>query len=398
MPIPDFINLRHLHAIAEIARQRSTRRAAGIVHLSQPALTQALAQMEATLGQRLFERTGSGMTPTPAALLLVERIDRAFAWLIAAERLFSGAPPLHRLVTRIQLQALMAVVESDSISVAARRLEVHQPSVTRALRDLETICGRQLVTRSPQGTEASRDARELARHAGLAFAEIQQGLDAFRESHGQVDGRVVVGSLPLARSSLVPTAVTRLLERYPDVRLRIVDGPYAELLHELRSGQLDCIIGALRFPPPPDVRQEPLFTDSLSLVVRPGHPLFRQDEVTPKDLAALDWVLPPAGVPTRRHFEAFFESVGLAAPRRVIECSSMVAVRGLLQRSDRATLLSLAQVGYDIETGQLAVLGAPLPQTARPIGLALRADWRATLAQGAFLDLLRETVAESVGS
>ena len=394
--IPDFINLRHLHAVAEIARQRSTRRAANVVHLSQPALTQALAQMEATLEQRLFERTGSGMTPTPAALLLIERIDRAFAWLTAAERLFPGGPPLHRLVTRIQLQALMAVVESDSISVAARRLGVRQPSVTRALRDLETICGRQLVTRSPLGTEASRDARELARFAGLAFAEILQGLDAFRESHGQIDGRVVIGSLPLARSTLVPNAVTRLMERYPEVRLRIVDGPYPELLHELRSGQLDCIIGALRFPPPPDVRQEELFTDSLSLVVRPDHPLCRSQAVTPEDLASLDWVLPPAGVPTRRHFEAFFQSEGLAVPRHVVECSSMVAVRGLLLRSDRATLMSLTQVGHEIESGQLAVLGAPLPQTARPIGLALRADWRPTLAQGAFLEFLRRAVAETI--
>jgi hypothetical protein len=46
----------------------------------------------------------------------------------------------------------------------------------------------------------------------------------------------------------------------------------------------------------------------------------------------------------------------------------------------------------------LAVLGAPLPQTARPIGLALRADWRPTVAQATFLDLLRQVVAESVAA
>jgi LysR family transcriptional regulator of gallate degradation len=398
MPVPEFVNLRHLHAIAEIARQRSTRRAANVVHLSQPALTQALAQIEATLGQRLFERTGSGMTPTPAAQLLVEHIDRAFAWLSAAERLFPGGPPLHRLVTRIQLQALMAAVDSDSISFAARRLGVRQPSVTRALRDLETICGRRLLNRSPQGIAATRDARELARHAGLAFAEIQQGMDAFRESHGQIDGRIIVGSLPLARSALVPTAITRLLQRYPEVKLKLVDGPYAELLHELRSGQMDFIVGALRNPPPADVRQEPLFSDSLSIVVRPGHPLRQKRTLAAADLGGLDWVLAPDGAPARRQFELYCQSLGLPLPCHVIECSSLIAVRSLLLQSDRAAVLSLAQVGYEVGSGQLAVLGSPLPQTARPIGLALRADWRPTVAQATFLDLLRQVVAESVAA
>jgi len=389
MSASEFANLRHLYAVAEIARQGSVRRAAGIVHLSQPALTQALAQAEEALGQRLFERAASGMVPTPAASALAERIDRAFAWLTAAEKLFAGAP-LHRLVTRVQLQALIAAVDNGSISVAARRLGVHQPSVTRAVRDLETLCGRTLFDRSHHGITPTREARELARHAGLALAELQQGVEAFRESHGQIDGRIVVGSLPLARSALVPTAITGLLARYPEVRLRLVDGPYPELLHELRSGRLDFIVGALRLPPPADIRQEPLFTDSLSLVVRPGHPLHGKAKLGATDLADLDWILPPEGTPGRKLFEDFCRSVELAPPRHVIECSSLVAVRGLLLQSDRVALLSRAQVGFEVESGQLAVLGDPLPHTARPIGLALRSDWRPTQAQAAFLDLLRD--------
>ena len=387
-------NLRHFHAVAEIARQGSVRKAAGAIHLSQPALTQALAQMEEALGRRLFERTHGGMAATAATKLLVDRIDRAFAWLAAAEQLFGGAP-LRRLVTRIQLQALIAAVDSDSISVAARRLGTHQPSVTRAIRDLETVCGQPLLNRSPQGVEATREARELARFAGLALAELKQGLDAFRESHGQIDGRIVVGSLPLARTTLVPMAVTRLLERYPDVKLKVVDGPYMEMLQELRSGRLDMIVGALRTPPPAEIRQEMLFNDALSLVVRPGHPLQGKASISPDDLAALDWVLAPEGTPARRLFQSYFASQELPSPRHVVECSSLVVARGLLQRSDRAALLSLAQVGHEVETGQLAVLGKPLPETERPIGLALRADWRPTLAQDTFLQLLKEVVGES---
>jgi DNA-binding transcriptional LysR family regulator len=302
--------------------------------------------------------------------------------------------PLHRRVTRIQLQTLIAAAESESIRLAALRLRVHQPSVTRTLRDLETLCGRPLFSRSPYGIDATREARELARFAGLALAEIQQGLDVFHEAHGRIDGRIVIGSLPLARSVLLPTAVTRLLQRLPEVKLRIVDGPYPELLHELRSGRIDCIVGALRLPPPADVRQEALFSDQLSVVVRPGHPLLGRGTVTVSDLEVLDWVLPPDDTPARHHFNGFFDEHNLSPPRHVIECSSLIAIRGLLLQSDRAAMLSANQVGYEVRSGQLAMLSGPLPRTDRPIGLALRADWRPTLAQADFLDILRQTVGE----
>jgi DNA-binding transcriptional LysR family regulator len=268
-------------------------------------------------------------------------------------------------------------------------LGISQPSLTRTLRDLEDLCGRPLLTRSPLGITAARETRELARLAGLTFAEIGQGFALFRESHGQIDGSIVIGSLPLARSALVPNAVTALLQRHPELRLRIVDGPYAELLHGLRSGQLDCIVGALRLPPPADIRQESLFVDNLSIVVRPGHPLLARPGVTTEDYARLAWILPPAATPARHRIERFFAGLGLASRPQVIECSSLIAVRGLLRQSDRAALLSRAQVGFEIRCGHLALLAGPLPGTEREIGLALRADWHPTLAQRDFLTLLR---------
>ena len=381
MQIDASFNLRHLHMVAEITRWRSLRRAAAEVHLSQPAMTQALAQLELQLGQRLFERTGGGMVPTAATLALSERIDRAFAWLRATK--------LHRKATRIQLQCLVAAIDAESVSMAARRLGMRQPSVTRALRDLETLCGKPLFARSPQGIDATREARELARLAGLALADIRQGVEAFREHHGKIDGQIVVGCLPLARSAILPTAVTRLLKRYPELSLRIVDGPYPELLHELRSGRLDLLIGALRSSSPADIRQEELFRDRLSIVVRPGHPLLDR-RLTPPDFAGLGWVLPPDGTPARELFHGFFREMGLEEPAHVVVCSSLVAIRGLLLQSDRAALLSTAQVGYELGAGQLKLLAGPLDETARPIGLALRADWRPTLAQEHLMALIRQ--------
>ena len=385
-------NLRHLYAAAEAARRGSISRAADSVHLSQSAVTQGIARLEKMAGERLFERSGTGIRPTEAGRRFVARIERAFQKLKACQPELdpgTSSEPLHRRATATQLRALVAVVESGGFSLAARELGRSQPSVYRSARDLERLCGRELFRRSANAVEATPLARLMARSASLAFAEIRQGFEEVDELHGRMQGSVAVGCLPLARTSLLPTAITDLLVAHPSARVKVVDGPYDELLHTLLNGGIDLVIGALRLPRPThQVVQEPLFDDPLSIVVRRGHPLLgRVAGVTA--LAGLDWIVPREGTPARDHFNAFFEKRGVAPPCRLIECSSLVTTRGLLLQSDRAALLSVRQAKLDVDAGSLATLSDPLPGTERTIGMTWRRDWQPTTVQRRFVAALK---------
>ena len=70
-------NLRHLRAFQEVARCRGISAAAERVHLSQPAITQAIAKLEAQLGTALFERRSGGLYPTEPGDLFLDRVERA---------------------------------------------------------------------------------------------------------------------------------------------------------------------------------------------------------------------------------------------------------------------------------------------------------------------------------
>ena len=70
-------NLRHLHAFREVAKLGSISAAARSVHLTQPAVTQAIAQIEDHFGARLFSRSSTGMQLTPSGEICAERIGRA---------------------------------------------------------------------------------------------------------------------------------------------------------------------------------------------------------------------------------------------------------------------------------------------------------------------------------
>lgn len=69
---PSPISLRQLQYIVAVAEQRSFRRAAELCHVSQPSLSEQVAQAEDLLGVRLFERGQRGVVVTPAGKALAE--------------------------------------------------------------------------------------------------------------------------------------------------------------------------------------------------------------------------------------------------------------------------------------------------------------------------------------
>lgn len=389
-------NLRHLLAALEIQQRGSISSAATHIHLSQSAITQGLKKLENALGVELFQRTHDGLTSTEAGRIFLHRTEAAIKFLSEIDSILRSRSPLgpratFRSMTISQLRAVTAVVEHGSYTLAARHLKRAQPSVHRAVKDAERACATPLFQKSPGGVDASWQARQIARCVSLFFAEMRQGVEELREFRGEMVGRLRIGSLPLGRTRLVPEAVIRLLKRYPEAKVSIMDGPYDEQLYALLHGHIDVIVGALRDPSPStDIVQHLLFHDSLGVVVRPGHPLQNQ-EVGAAELRNLDWIAPREDTPAREAFAQFFERSGLEPPAHVIECSSLVATRALLMASDRAALLSELQVEVEVSSGLLRVCTKTLQGTRRDIGITHRREWQPTRIQRTFLDLLRQS-------
>lgn len=75
------IKLRHLNAVLETARLGGVARAAAALGMSQPAVTKAIAGLEAILGTALFDRSRRALSPTPAGELFVRQAQAAIATL-----------------------------------------------------------------------------------------------------------------------------------------------------------------------------------------------------------------------------------------------------------------------------------------------------------------------------
>ena len=403
----DLPNFRHLRVFREVAYCHSVSLAAERAHLSQPAVTQAVAKLETDLAVSLFERRRDGMFVTEIGGCFLARVERALEHLQAGGREAArlghrqkgrGFSDFDRLLTAAQLRALVAVSEARNFSMAARNIGISQPSIHRAARNLERLSGLRLFESAHEGISLTPAAHVLAQRTKLALAELQQGHDEVDDHLGRDSTHISVGALPLARTRILPAAINLMVRNSERAQIRAVDGRYDELLHGVRQGDLDFLVGALRDPPPvDDIVQERLFDDPLAIVAGPQHPLAGRKAVTIADVLRYPWVAPPKTTPAGSYLYNTLRIQDLAqTPVRVVS-SSLVLVRGLLTTGDYITIISLNQIRHEYEQGVLVPLPIELADSARPIGLTYRRDWRPTRTQQQFLSYLREVSREAYG-
>jgi DNA-binding transcriptional LysR family regulator len=348
-----------------------------------------LHKLERDAGGDLFTRSRQGFFINGRGEVLVRRLRRAFAYLDPVLKDLS--PRLIVTITVAQLQALIAVREAENFTLAARRLGLAQPTVHRAITQIETVAGRALFERAAHGLIPSPAAKSLAQAARLAFSELEQAEAELAEFDGQEIGRIMIGALPLSRSTLLPQALSKFRQVRPRLSIEVNDGPYDDLLAGLRRGDLDVIVGALRVPAPiGDVKQEALFNDELAFIARPYHPLVGTSP-TLESLTDRQWVVPRLGSPSRGQFDAYFEDRGLARPESLIECGSILFMREMLHAGDFIGCVSGAQAEAEIAKGLVERINVSGHWPGRAIGLTTRRDWEPTKSQALLLDLLRHS-------
>jgi len=390
------INLRHLYFFMEVARLRSVTAAANNIHLSQPAITQAVGNVERFFDTALLVRNSTGVTLTAAGELCQSRIERAFMQLQEGigdlTRTFTNVKRarLLRSLSTSQVDALLAVVDHRSFSAAARARRVSQPTIHRAAHELERLIGVSLFEKTSYGVVPTRDAERFAIKARLAFAEISQAHAEVRTLTIGKSGRTVIGALPLARTFLLPTAIMQFSNEHPHHQIEIVEGTYEHLLDGLRKGEIDLFIGAMRDKKTAlDVVEEHLFDDPLSLIMRAGHPLLRKKRITMPMLVNAQWVSPRPGSPLREVYNNMFITHGMNPPFASIECNSISAARSFLLESDMIMLLSAHQVHVDLRLGILKSIAPRTGRINRSIGITWRRDWRPTNTQEKLIATLR---------
>src|SRR5712691_10556676 len=244
-----------------------------------------------------------------------------------------------------QIRDFVAVVESGGIRAAARKLGVSQPAITRSVRRLEAQLHARLLQRTPTGVVLTEPGRAFLARARAAQAELRKAEEEV-DQLGEKASSVAFGVSPTA-AAMVPEAITRFRQEFPQTRVHITEGLPQLLLPLVRDETLDfAICRRAVVKPDSGLAFRPLFRNDFVVVARKGHPLGKARSLV--QLAEANWIslLPPDN--PSGPLDRAFSLAGLPVPRQVIQCESYNTAIGLLAKTDMLGLLSRQALGESL--------------------------------------------------
>ncbi|MDO8769254.1 MAG: LysR family transcriptional regulator [Burkholderiaceae bacterium] len=383
---PFDLNIRHLRGLLQVCEAGSISAAAPRLNISQPALTQGIVKLESLLGHILFERRPDGMIPTEVGSLFFDRVRAFFEHLNAGMKALAiNGLQVDRRLNMAQFKAFLAVVQAGSFVAASSAIDLSQPAVHRAVRELEDALKKQLVERRGRGVHVNFLGRRFARSCRLAVAELQSafielGIDAHRRT-------IAIGTTPLARAYLVPEAMATVMAETRSISFHVSEGNWGDLVELLRDGLIDMIVGELPSHESPDLKKIVLCQEQSVVVAGKNHPLARKGAMVGiESLSKYPWIVPPENSPLRDVWSRLFHE--RERPATPIECGSIMIIGRLLTSSEMLTIATPDQVALQIRTGLLARIPLPFETGSHTIGFTIRDRWRPTVAQQHFLDAL----------
>lgn len=216
-----------------------------------------------------------------------------------------------------QLRGFCYAAQSGSISRAAARMGLTQPSVSLQIQALEREFGVSLFNRSGpriQLTDAGRQLLELA-------DPLVQGMDELPAEFSTRRGEAATGRVSIAAGEstilyILPKYVQEFAKLHPRVEINLVNVTGRDGLALLRKGEVDFAFGSM-IEIPDDVQFVGLFKFTPTLITPLKHPLARRRGITLADIAQYPMILPPAHLSTWRIVTMIFGQHGLTMNSRL---------------------------------------------------------------------------------
>lgn len=258
-----------------------------------------------------------------------------------------------------QYEYALAVAEEGSMTAAAERLRITQPSLSQQIGALEKHLGVQLFTRTPSGVTVTVAGRAFLAEAKIATTASRRAIAAARAADGELAGELIIAVHMGLGARQLPQALGELRARHPRLQVTLHEEPDpADMERLARQGTLDMVL-VHHVPAGCTFDIHPLGEEAYVAVLPAGHP--RLSDRVPLRLEALGsegWIRFRRASLLDDYLARMLSDAGLSPPT-------------VARASQISTAVRLVSQGLGVTVVPASAIPEGFEELARPLSPAL---------------------------
>ena len=297
-----------------------------------------------------------------------------------------------RIGRRLKLSDLhlfITVAEMGSMGKAAERLGISQPSVSKAIADVEHTIGVRLLDRTATGVVPTAYGRALLKRSMGAFDELRQGIKDMEFLADPRVGEVRIGCPEAIASGLLVKVLDQFSSQYPRVKVRVSSADnMSHAFLQVRDRQVDLLLGRVtKLFAEEDLEAEVLYDDRLFIVSGSNNRWTRRRKIELEELLEEPWLLPGEGF----FLTEAFQSRGIAVPKFGVTSHSVYQRILLLTTGRFIGMLSGSVMRFSpAEQLSLSVLPVDFSPHSWPVAIVKLKNRTISPVVQTFIDCIRD--------
>ena len=292
-----------------------------------------------------------------------------------------------------QLEVFLAVAREGGFSRAAEKLYRTQSAVSQAIRKLEVEIGELLFDRSTRDGVMTDAGRVLQEYAERLLNLRENAREALAELRELQKGKLLVGANEFTALYLL-RVLAEFRRLHPAIRIVVQRSLGSHIPDDVRRHNYE--FGVLTYnPQDPELASVVVYSDELTFVVPPQHPLARESQISIRQLGAESFVAHIVSSPYREKVIQAFEKH--KTPLHMgVELPTLQAIKRFVAMGNGVAFLPEISVEDELVRGELVRIPVQELRVHRKLRLIYRKSAALSHAGRAFLKIA-ESVADAQG-
>lgn len=290
-----------------------------------------------------------------------------------------------------QLEYILAVDQFRHFARAAEYCRVTQPTLSAMVQKLEDELGVKLFDRAVQPVCPTAIGEKVISQARIILAQAAQVKEIISEEKQTLTGAFRLGVLPTIAPYLLPRFFPQLMEKYPELDIRVTEMKTQDIQQALHSGDIDAGIIANKLEDS-FLTEKTLFYEKFYGYVSRKEPLFKHDVIRTSDITGERLWLLDEGHCFRDQLIRFCQIEAVKVSQMAYHLGSMETFMRMVESGKGITFIPELAVAQLSEGQQQLVRPFAIPRPTRQIVLVTSKDF----IRHSLLNVLKEEIQASV--